>query len=223
MDKLIEQEPNVIMDAILNKWALKADDHIFRIVECEYYSWSDPYTHRHPKQKQVGTIYVHRSGKNMDSKYKSGTFKGMDITMNGGILIRSILDGTRTIEGPCNVVDHICNRMKWTCSQLEEQLEVMQYDWDRKEPIIGARVGLTLKRTPDDQLLEWARWLISPLRASTYVPTKHKETFFVVDIHRKDVPSRVKAKYQQEVENGKSMDLCKTMTQLEVSGYLSQL
>lgn len=65
-------------------------------------------------QKNLGQWYFHKFGKS----YKSGTYKGLDITFgkgsiaHGGILIRAIsqLDPppvNEFIEGPCNCVNKI--------------------------------------------------------------------------------------------------------------------
>lgn len=219
MEALLGKDGNEILNAIHNEWALKAGDHTFRVMECEWYAMDDVFTHKHPRQKTVGQIYVHRSGIKADSKYKGGSFQGMDITLNGGILIRAIRDGNKIIEGPCNVVRHLCSKMNWDQSQLEEELEIIPHIWTNITPYIGARVGLTLKRAPVDELEVWAKYLIQPLRSSIFVPSKHKETFFATDVNRDDIPSRVQSKYKDQFNKGKDMELCSTMTQLEIAGY----
>jgi len=110
-----------------------------RFIEIEFYYKSgnhpDNFTHGHPVQKKFAKWYFHRTGHSM-SAYKSGTYKGMDIsigghtehpdskakekTIHGGILIRGIqplekgeAKGKKGklkenfIEGPSTVVDYI--------------------------------------------------------------------------------------------------------------------
>lgn len=220
MERYLDKDPRVILRDIHHRWALKVGEHYLRIIECEYYPWDDVFTHRHPRQRQVGTIYVHRSSSKDTSSYKNACFKGMDITINGGLLIRAIRDNGLLIEGPCNVVDYICNKMEWSLQELEEKTEVKRCKWNDMEVMYGARVGLTLKRATD--LEEWGRSMILPYRSSIVVPSKHKETFLVTDINREDLRSPSLSKWRSKYEEGKSMKICSTMTLLQVAGYLNK-
>jgi hypothetical protein len=87
----------------------------YRICEIEFYltteNHPDPYTHQDPQQLTCEEWYFHKA-KVGGENYKSGTFKGLDITFGenvyGGILIRSIKHiHDAIIEGPCNIVNHI--------------------------------------------------------------------------------------------------------------------
>lgn len=139
------------------------------------------------------------------------------------------------IEGPCKIVDHICSISGLNLSQLETQLQLVPCDWSRKcNPIYGSRVGLTLKRagkipksnTGIKEVLpieRWAQYLIMPLRSATYYPSKDKDSFFVCDINRKDIPSHSMERIKLEYENGKSMSLSNDMTPLQVAGYFSKV
>jgi hypothetical protein len=201
-------------------WAVKVGEEHIRIVECEYYPWDDVFTHKHPRQKEIGTIYVHRSSSKPTSGYKNGSFKGVDITINGGILIRAIKDKDIIIEGPCNVVTYICEKMQWSLQHLEDQMNVVEYRWDDSPIFYGARVGLTLKRS--DNLELWSKQLILPYRSSIVIPSKHKETFICVDIDRTDIKTPALKRWKEEYNKGKTMTLNKDMSLLQISGYLSK-
>ena len=291
MNSLLVKDKNSMYPQLHNNYALKFGDHIARILEYEIYDWNDPYTHRNERQRlyeeikdeegniskkrlvppNTGSIcafYIHRSKKGKDDPYKQASYKGIDIIIHGGILIRSILVvtpydqdvnhlckvdnryGGTLIEGPSLVVDHMCNLTGWSLADLEGNLKLIKCNWDMKAeyqdsnnaivssqyPIyLGSRVGLTMKRAPIGQTIEdtpckdplghdinsWARHLIMPLRSCTFIPSKEKETFFVVNNDRKDIPSRT-TRYQEEHIQGKITNaLTTSMTQLQVAGYLS--
>lgn len=112
-----------LADQILNQSQLVIANQKHRIAEIEFYlhcqEHLDVFTHRSKEQSTHYQWYFHKKG----GTYKSGTFKGLDITFQpddekivkgqtiyGGILIRSILkpDGS-VLEGPCNVVNYILN------------------------------------------------------------------------------------------------------------------
>ena len=106
-----------IADILMNYHLLLADTSAFRICELEFYLKSDchpdPYTHCNPDQLKYGTYYFH---KHNTVTYKSGTFKGMDITLGDeatssyfGILVRAVynIKTKEFTEGPCNVVHAI--------------------------------------------------------------------------------------------------------------------
>ena len=108
----------------------------YRIVELEYYYIStehpDPYVHQDPHQHYWLCWYFHRQN---GKAYKSGTYKGLDISIGsinsplstptttttattttsatnsgvGGLLIRSIINNEtgEVIQGPCKVVNEL--------------------------------------------------------------------------------------------------------------------
>lgn len=229
--------PTQIMTLLHNKYALRFRNYIARILEMEYYSLDDPFTHCNERQYIPGVFYVHRTGKEESSSYKGGTFKGMDVVLDGcALLIRSVSiallskDDTgkiimtpedSIIEGPCNVVDAICARTQWDLKTLESSIKMIPLSWEEKPAMLSARVGLTLKRAPDDQLEQWASSLIAPLRSCLFIPTKGREMFFVVDLERTDVITRSRDKYRLEYQQGKGETLSRNMTPLQIAGCLS--
>lgn len=112
----IDEKFALLSNNILNNFKLNIDEKIYSIQEIEYYYYcdehKDSYTHKTKDQMQNCKWYFH---KYHNGTYKSGTYKGMDMTfgnekdMYGGILIRSICnDETKEfITGSCNVVNHI--------------------------------------------------------------------------------------------------------------------
>lgn len=176
------------------------------IMEVEFYKDGDPYKHMNERQKKSKSFYVHRSGKLESSSYKAGTYKGIDYvdTENISILIRSvrIIDNSSTIiEGPCKVVDFLCQTFGVTLSELENTLQlrttadlplnisVMRFHHNIAN--YGARVGLTLKRCPNlpcrkdsipNDTMEWLKYLSAPLRAARYLPSKHRNLFYIGNI-----------------------------------------
>lgn len=214
-----------------NKYALELDGlRKLRIMEYEYYDLDDPFTHGNERQKDntpnpnsLCGFYVHRSKPGRNDSYKGGTFKGIDIVKDGAYLIRSIMDGhnSKIIEGPCNVVNYMCEGTGWTLQQLETKLQLVNHDWnDVRTTYLGARVGLTLKRAPEFGIKHWAKYLVAPYRSCIFIPDKGKDTFFVINPNRTDI-SYKSTRPTKEIEKGKQSEcLTKTMTQLEVAGYL---
>lgn len=221
--KILTLDTKKMLSILHNRCALKIDNHIIHMMELEYYPWDDLYTHKNEKQREIGTIYMHRTGTSLSNGYKNGTWKGMDITCNGGILIRSIIIYTNgipgsLIEGPCKSVDSIMESTGLDQSQLEKRIELVQCTWEKRSiPYYGARVGLNLPIA--DDLSEWMRQLILPMRSSLFIPTKKRETFFAVDIHRKDM--KLLTRYSVEYEQGKYKTPSRELTILQVAGYLS--
>jgi hypothetical protein len=108
---------NEIADLMMNKSILKINGSSYRICEIEFYlndkQHPDTYTHSNPDQSEYGFWYHHKFG---NGAVKSGTFKGLDLTLGSakknkycGILIRSIYDvlNDTFIEGPCLCVNKI--------------------------------------------------------------------------------------------------------------------
>lgn len=109
--KLIKQ----IAESLLMKYVLVCNEKEYRLGEIEFYiksdSHDDKYTHGDKNQKMSGKWYFHRYP---NGSYKSGTYKGMDLTLGDpdtcfGILIRSLYDKDldQMTEGPCKVVNLI--------------------------------------------------------------------------------------------------------------------
>lgn len=146
----------------------------------------------------------------------------MDITLNGGILIRGIRDNDSNveIEGPCNIVDYVCGKMEWSLEELEGKTKIMRCRWNDRDIIYGARVGLTLKRADDLEL--WAKSMILPYRSSIIIPSKQKQTFFATDIERNDITTPAIKRWREEYESGKSMVLAQSMTLLQIAGHFRQ-
>src|SRR5262245_43010040 len=105
-----------IANRLLNGSRLIVGSVAHRIVEIEFYYHGDqhldPFAHRDSLQLQLGRWYFHRTR----GTYRSGTFKGLDLTFGdgkafGGVLIRSLEtpDGT-LIDGPSLCVDHLLDR-----------------------------------------------------------------------------------------------------------------
>lgn len=104
---------------LLTRSHIKLKEESFSFLEIEFYyrspSHLDPYSHCSNDQKEGGNWAFHKTGKS----YRSGTFKGLDITLGninrekekinsyGGILIRSLYnyDSQKIICGPCLCVD----------------------------------------------------------------------------------------------------------------------
>lgn len=108
---------NSIATQILNQRSLLINQRIHKICEIEMYfnnsSHPDPYVHCHPDQSTTGFLGFHRASNKEGVGYKSGTYKGLDLTLGSpgtyfGVLIRSIIDPEgNLIHGPCCVVNYI--------------------------------------------------------------------------------------------------------------------
>ncbi len=125
-----------IAESLLMNYVLVVNDKEFRICEIEFYikstSHNDQYTHGDKNQKLFGKWYFHRYA---NGSYKSGTYKGLDITMGNeetcfGVLIRSIYDNENNvmIEGPCRCVNKIL--------ELNNVSDVKEYMIARKDPLM---------------------------------------------------------------------------------------
>jgi 3-methyladenine DNA glycosylase Mpg len=170
-----------IAQELLNKYYLVASGKTYRLLEIEFYCCTDKhpdyFTHRDKLQTECGRWYFHRLG----TEYKSGSFKGLDLTfgdesMYGGILIRSIesSDGT-LICGPSLCVDNILQKTNSTdIKQLDEAI-ADRFIWDADNPLklelaaktrlnkiySSARIGLTLKKNKSLQLCSY---IVRPYR-----------------------------------------------------------
>lgn len=224
-----------IPENIHNKYALVLGDYVMRIVELETYHTSDPYTHCNerqyarsdegdiliqPNEGSITSFYLHRTGKMSSSSYKGGSYKGLDIASNGGILIRSIQLGNNIIEGPSLVVDKLLSLYQGiTMEQLELSLRLVEYVWDEQVTTfyIGSRAGLTFKDINN------AWYYISQQRSSIIIPKKHKETFFTCHVSRSDIPYKTK-KHIEEYMHGQILEeLTPGLSQMQVSGFLHKI
>ncbi|ANB50284.1 hypothetical protein [Powai lake megavirus] len=171
-DYLNESEFNNLADYFLNKCYLVINGTKWRLIEIEFYLYnknhSDPYVHCDNDQLLNNTFYFHRF---KNGTYKSGTFKGMDITLGCskigayfGILIRSIqrVSTGEVIEGPCNTVNKILSKFGFTkITELTGNKNLNIFDKKQKlylKPTnslikqtiyYGPRIGLS------DKYLEW--------------------------------------------------------------------
>jgi len=163
-----------IADQLLNHSVFFISNIPHRLTEIEFYcnghKHPDEFAHGSDLQKTRGKWYFHTVG----GTYKSGTYKGLDLTFGddnfyGGILLRALQPiGGKIVEGPSLLVDHV---LSTTSSAKIEQL-VPTFDLsaenigqaDKKHPMFigvfdgelpymgkkdivkSGRVGLTLKR-----------------------------------------------------------------------------
>lgn len=136
-----------IASSLLMKYVIVVNEKEYRMCEIEFYIKSDQhndkYTHGDKNQKSYGNWYFHRYP---NGSYKSGTYKGMDLTLGNintffGILIRSVfdLDLDSMIEGPCKVVNLIL--------EANGKFDVKGYMEDKKDPLsVSCIDNIYLKR-----------------------------------------------------------------------------
>jgi hypothetical protein len=207
-----------------NNYALVLGVHVIRILELETYHTSDPYTHGNerqyliqPNEGSITSFYIHRNGKLSTAGFKGGSYKGLDIASNGGILVRSIMVNNNIIEGPSLVVDKLLSLYSGlTLNELETSVKLVEYDWPVKATTFytGARAGLSFRN------VETALYYISVQRSSIVVPKKYKETFFVFNADRTDIPYKTN-RYLDDYNTGSKMeDLKPGMNQMQVYGFL---
>jgi|SRR5579872_4337667 len=136
-----------IAETLLMKYVLVVGDKEFRICEIEFYinndHHNDAYTHGDIYQKTYGKWYFHRYP---NGSYKSGTYKGVDLTLGDdntyfGVLIRSIYDlaTDEMIDGPCKTVNKIL--------ELNNATDVKEYMTGRRSPLsVRSTKNFHLKR-----------------------------------------------------------------------------
>ena len=158
-----------IANIILNNTIFHVKKKQFRISEIEFYfcnkDHEDKYTHCDQDQLNFNTFYFHKF---KNGTYKSGTFKGLDITLGDkeketyfGVLIRSMLDieTTELIEGPCRCVNKILEQ--FDLSTVKEflkdkkgtldiykrtnQIYLTKKDLKKENIYCGPRIGLSDK------------------------------------------------------------------------------
>lgn len=134
-DNIDEITVQRIAESLLLKYALVVNNKEFRICEVEFYinnhKHNDKYTHGDSHQKTFGKWYFHRYP---SGAYKSGTYKGIDLTLGNkdtyfGVLIRSIYDPCtdEMFDGPCKSVNKIL--------ELNNANDVKEYMQKRKSPL----------------------------------------------------------------------------------------
>lgn len=148
-----------IADEILNHMILVVNhEHRYRICEIEMYykdqsDHPDPYVHANQDQLRNGYYYFHKFP---NGSYKSGTYKGMDVTLGSedhriyfGVLLRSIenLQTHEFIEGPCRIVNKFLEHFQ--CSDVRD---VMNRRFNNA-PVLLTNELLQLKRTGEDETL----------------------------------------------------------------------
>lgn len=150
-----------IAKSLLSKYVIVVNEKEYRISEVEFYvnneKHNDKYTHGDKNQKTFGKWYFHRYP---NGSYKSGTYKGMDITLGNkdtyfGVLIRSIYDAEtdEMIDGPCKTVNKIL--------ELNGCHDVAEYMADKTDPLsVRATKNFYLKRKtnlPEEQIYKGPR------------------------------------------------------------------
>jgi hypothetical protein len=174
-----------IADALLNRAVFRVANKSHRLIEIEFY-WHgpehpDPFAHRDPVQVHCGRWYFHRTA----GVYRSGSFKGLDLTFgdgtsHGGILFRGLEteDGT-LIDGPSLLVDHLLKLTKAATVRVLDSMIGTRLAWDESSPVVLAeapeprarplfrsgRVGLTLKNARNKP--EATRYILRPYRYLT--------------------------------------------------------
>lgn len=170
-----------IAKLLLNQTSLVVNKQPHRLVEIEFYyhdrSHKDPFTHCHPEQLSHSQWYFHRQGKT----YRSGTYKGVDITFGnresfGGILIRSIETASgEIVEGPCLCVEYLLQQTGFSqVAELDDSIARREV-WNNECPFLlqpqvkeeraifsSARVGLSLKRAKSEP--DMPQYLLLPYR-----------------------------------------------------------
>lgn len=173
---------------LLGRAALVAGGQRFRPLELEFYlhapGHEDPFAHRHPVQREVGTWYLHRAG----DSYRGGSFKGLDLTFGemgyGGVLIRTLEGPAGVVNGSSLCVDALLAATGFAqVSALGEvlagrsvedpasplRLELLA---PQEAPVLrSARVGLTLKRQAEHpEMPAWIHRRYRCLKAPGSIP-----------------------------------------------------
>ena len=222
-----------IAERLLNVSRLRVGPQSYRLVEIEFYYWSDehpdPFAHRDPIQFDIGHWYFHRT----HGVYRGGSFKGLDLTFghddaSGGILIRGLEtpDG-KLIDGPSLCVDHLLDATgAATVAELDRAINkrvaweegnpliLEETDTREKRPLIlSPRVGLLLKKT--NARTDSTRFVMRPYRCLTeprrtkkgkvhMVLALHAQGAGVEDIQRMTgTPRRTIERYVVDFETGR--------------------
>ncbi|HWG41657.1 MAG TPA: hypothetical protein VN688_02645 [Gemmataceae bacterium] len=191
-----------IAERLLNGSRLIVAKQAYRLVEIEFYYWSDthpdPFTHRDPIQFSIGHWYFHRTRGTL----RNGSFKGLDLTFgdgptSGGILIRGLETPAGTlIDGPSLCVDHLLDATGADTVAALERAVNRRLAWDDgnplrlqsmdtldpQPPIRSPRVGLLLKKARSST--ESTRYVMRPYRYLTQPRrTKKGKIHMVLALH----------------------------------------
>ena len=179
-----------IADWLLNASRLVVSGQTHRLVEVEAYYHTedhpDPFAHCDPVQLESGRWYFHKTR----GTYRSGSFKGVDLTFgdgtaHGGFLFRGLetADGT-LVDGPSLLVDHLletCGKRDVASLDLaiggrkvwdgDIPVQLTDNEEEQRPVFTSARVGLSLKKVPASNsnlsyLLRSYRFLTEPLRTA---------------------------------------------------------
>lgn len=191
-----------IADQLMCRTQYVVNGQPHRFVEIEFYYFSkeghdDIFAHKEAVQLECGRWYFHRT----QGVYRSGSFKGLDIsfgdgTAYGGVLIRGIEQPNgEIIDGPSLHVDHllgmtgaddvttldnaISGRKVWDESNV---LYLKDIEGEERDLVRSSRVGLTLKRfkkapNPPRYVLRPYRYLSEPKR------TKKGKLHVILGLH----------------------------------------
>ncbi|AGF84924.1 hypothetical protein QJ854_gp858 [Moumouvirus goulette] len=167
-DEFDEECFSILADKLFNHSYLLVNGSKWRLIEIEFYlrnkKHPDPYVHCDPDQLLDHTFYFHKF---KTGTYKSGTFKGMDITLGSskcdtyfGILVRSVqrIKTGEMVEGPCNTVNKILS--KYNLENIKDLTDYENLDifnnghkfhlkfsknLDKEKIFAGPRIGLSNK------------------------------------------------------------------------------
>jgi len=175
-----------VADQLMNNYVIAVGGNMFRLAEVEFYLCyplhPDIFTHQDELQRSCACWYFHRQS---GGSYKSGSYKGLDITFGpndafGGILIRAIEDLTSGdyVDGPCLVVNKLLERAG-AGDSIESLVKMSRFSLNvaengnilslAKSPMpaltvyASSRVGLTLKKLDGDR----AAFICRPYRFVT--------------------------------------------------------
>jgi len=208
----------------------------FRLCEIEFYLnggvHTDFFTHSDQQQLTYGQWYFHKTG----PKYRTGNYKGLDITfatgnVYGGILIRAIeeIKTSKVYDGPCVSVNRIFSI--FGCSEVGLFVQKEGFDWNclnpdsilflREKPDLKRRVlykcprvGLTLNKTNGSRSTDIGRdyrYLSAPKeikkgRANLIVGLHKNGKDAAYIAHLTSTPIQVVNDYIQWFEEGKNED-----------------
>jgi hypothetical protein len=155
---------NRIADKISNDIIIKINKAHYRIVDFEFYTYSeiflDPHTYKHKLQLQNGKFYLHSSGIDITCGNE---------TCHGGILLRSVIklyDGStqesgfmkEQFDGPQNVATELFSNLNSLDNSEKNEISLVDVNIDnrnerfplKKKIIKTKRVGLTPKSSDKD-------------------------------------------------------------------------
>lgn len=220
---------------LLQNVSLMVSQEPYRLLEIEFYyqssSHPDPFVHGSPLQKTLGRWYFHRDG----NSYRSGTFKGLDISFGsesafGGILIRSLQSPEgHIINGSSLCVEHLLQKTGFSKIADLDQAIQDRLIWEDTNVLYlkenetkfsskvyqTPRVGLTLKRV--QKYPEMIQYVMKPYRFLTD-PTIKKgkvQTILALTLQGKSVqeiqkitqsPEKNIESYLEKIQEGKCLN-----------------